>query len=73
MRYVYTYIVHLQFGLALCTEWSELSLFLALEGGGEPPCALASRRWGPIAVHREYVDPWSAVISMSSRHQCMHW
>jgi hypothetical protein len=42
-------------------------------GGGDPHCKLASRGWRPTAVYTGYLDPWSAVISMSRRRQCLHW
>jgi hypothetical protein len=59
------------FGSALCTEWSELSLLSTLEGQG-PPLYIGKQGAGTYSrLYQEYVDPWSAGISMSSWHQCL--
>jgi hypothetical protein len=62
-----------QFGLPLCTEWSELSLSPALEGQGDPLCIGKQEVRTYSHLDGEYVDLWSAAISVSSWHQYLHW
>jgi hypothetical protein len=60
------------FSPALCTTWSELSLPSALERGVAPLHIDKQVVGTHSRLYGEYVDPWSAVISMSSQRQCMH-
>ncbi len=67
------------FFLAVSLAWpfaqSGQSSFASVTGGvgGEDPCLLASRMWGPTVqdshLYGEQVDSWSASISLSSRRQ----
>jgi hypothetical protein len=63
-----------QFGSAFCTEQTELSSSLLLEGKGGGALNIEKQKMRALShFYDANEDPWSAVITMSRWRQCLHW